>query len=169
MPTYALAFIYWLHLLATITWLGGMLILLFVVWPDLLRTYDDAPDQTRTLLDRIEDRFRPLANLSLAVLLVTGLIQMGDDQHYEGFLQLANKWSIAMLLKHFVFIGMIAITATTQMIVLPGLKRATLLARHDESELTAEFDQRKKLRFLTTLNLGLGILVLLFTAVMTAL
>jgi hypothetical protein len=65
---------------------------------------------------------------------------------------------------------MIVVGAALQWGVQPALARAVLLAqRGEEAEQATAIALRRRLRGLTALNLGLGMLVLLFTAFITAL
>ena len=61
----------WLHVLATITWIGGMLFIALVVVP-VTRRLDDAAWRTR-LVQEIGTRFRTVGWIALALLVVTGL------------------------------------------------------------------------------------------------
>ncbi len=162
MPTPALIASYWLHLLATVIWLGGLAMLVLAAWQ--LR---DASSQAT--LDALERRFHPWGNVSLAVLIVTGLIQMGGDSHYEGLLIVRNPWSVGLLAKHVVIGGMVAVSVALQWGIYPALERARLLAERSPMEgATAEAALRRRLRWLMMLNLGLGVLVLALTAAITA-
>ena len=163
MPVWVLALNYWLHLLATIAWLGGTLMLTAVTWPGLAGMGEPSRGE---LVRAFERRFRPIANLSLAVLLVTGTIQMSGDPHYQGFLQFANSWSLLLLAKHIVFLLMIGVSLVTQWGVKPALDRAALLAHNDDQTQAA---LHRRLRRLTAINLIFGVLVLLLTAFITAL
>jgi uncharacterized membrane protein len=163
MPVWVLALNYWLHLLATIAWLGGTLMLIAVTWPGLAGTGEPSWGE---LIRAFERRFRPIANLSLAVLLVTGTIQMSGDPHYKGFLQFANSWSLLLLAKHIVFLLMIGVSLITQWGVKPALDRAALLAHSDD---LTQASLHRRLRRLTAINLIFGVLVLLLTAFITAL
>jgi len=51
------------------------------------------------------------------------MVQMSVNPNYEGFLAISNQWSISILLKHLVFIGMIALGAYITWIALPDLRR----------------------------------------------
>ncbi len=165
MPTAALALTYWLHLMATVVWIGGLAMLTLVVWPG--RGEDSA---AWALLDSIERRFRPLANISLIVLLATGVIQMGGDPHYRGFLVVNSLWTVGLLAKHIVIGAMIITTFILQGQILPALDRAKLLANKGNVERIAqEAVLRHRLRLLTAASLALGVLALLLTAIITAL
>lgn len=161
-----LAAAYFLHLIATVVWLGGLVILGLLVWPEARRTLSDGDENRRFLLN-LQRRFRPWANLSLLVLLGTGLLQMAADPHYEGLLAVGNTWSVAMLLKHLAFGGMVVVMLALQFGVAPAIERAALLAQKGQPEALAAAQHRE--RRLAGIMLGLGGLVLLFTAIATAL
>lgn len=168
MPTPILALIYWLHLCATVVWLGGLAALTLIAWPGLIR--QPADEAARAVLDAIERRFWPLANVSLAVLIVTGTLQMGDDPHYTGFLKVESPWTVGLLAKHVIIAGIIVASIALQASVQPALGRAALLARHgDARSKDEEAALRRRARQLTLLSFGLGILVLMLTAFITAL
>ena len=170
MPTIALALNYWLHLLATVLWLGGLAMLLLVAWPSLRPLSDADPAGESRLFEALERRFRPFANISLLVLIVTGIIQMGGDPHYEGFLRFDTPWTLTLLAKHVIIGGMVIVTALLQWVVYPALERARLLARRDVADgRVLEATARRRLQRLAAANLGLGVIVLLLTAYLTAL
>ncbi len=170
MPTLILALNYWLHLLATIVWLGGMAMLVAVTWPVMRRTLG-APTtaESSALLDALERRFRPLANASLIVLIVTGVLQMGGNPNYEGFFQFRSAWSMSLLIKHILILGMVAIAGVVQWGVYPALARARLLAQRQPAGDQALTGVVRRLQRLTLANLILGTLVLAATAFLTAL
>lgn len=155
MPLWALTLTYWLHLLATIVWLGGLAMLALIIWP--------LAADALTLLERIERRFRPFVNGSLALLFITGMVQMTADANYSGLLVIDSVWAAALAIKHVIFGGMLLLSVWIQVNTLPGIERAQLLK--DEAGVTKGFNQ---LRRLISLDLGAGVLVLLMTALMTA-
>ena len=162
--TWILALSYWIHLLATIVWLGGMALMLLVAWPAL---------QQGTLASNqwlnIQRRFLPWANLSLIILLVTGFFQMSSDRNYTGFLQVDSLWAWAILLKHIVFGAMVVIMVYVQAFLYPSMTRLSLLEekRPDLAEKERAKLRRQEVRLLR-LNMLCAVAVLLFTAVATA-
>lgn len=163
-----LAISYFFHLVATIVWIGGLVVLVIMVLPEARRTLGTNP-AFYTLLAGLRRRFFPLSNLSLAVLVVTGLVQMSGDPHYDGVLQFTNEWSRVLLLKHIAIGGMFVCGLALQYYVAPALERATLLAEHHKGD-AAELDRlRRRETRLTWINVILGLLVLAFTAWATAL
>lgn len=160
---------YFVHLVATIVWIGGLFLMVIVVWP-AARKAMAAQDQSGALLRFMEGlrrRFTPLANLSLITLLVTGLIQMSSDTHYKGVLVIEDDWSRALFIKHIAFLGMMLVGGVMQFAIMPALDRASLLTRKGKDAPELDKLQRRE-RQLTALNLFLGLVILFFTAIATA-
>ncbi len=164
-----LAINYFFHLIATIVWIGGLALLALVVWPAARQALAGDPAQA-SLLKAIRQRFTPLANLSLVVLIVTGMFQMSADPNYDGMLVFDNDWSRAILLKHVAILGMVIAGAVVQWGVAPAQERLALLrARGKAAPPEEEARLAGRERALNLLSLGLGLVVLAFTAVATAL
>jgi uncharacterized membrane protein len=164
-PDWALTLAYWLHMLATVTWIGGLVALNTLFIP-AARGNLAAEDYAR-LLDRIQRRLDPLAWLSLAVLTATGLFQMSASPNYEGFFQFTNRWSQAIFAKHLVFLAMTGVSAYLTWGLLPGLRRIALRrARGLDAPEMENLEKRE--RMLLRLNLILGIAVLGLTALARA-
>jgi len=159
-----LALSYFFHLIATVVWLGGMALQVLVIFP-LQR--DQA--EWQPLLDALARRFRPLANFSLLILLVTGVVQTGDDSHYGGLLNFENAWSRAILAKHIAFGGMVALVVFMQFGLSPTIERARLLATKNKGQADELGKLHRRERRLIQANFALSIIVLFFTAIATAL
>jgi uncharacterized membrane protein len=162
-----LAFSFFLHVVATVVWIGGLVTMALVVWPTLRRTIADSAAFGQ-VIEAIDKRFRPLANLSLAVLVITGLVQMNASPNYNGFLNLSNLWAQAILLKHLSIIGMIAVGMTMNFVIQPALRRNAMLATAGVSNTSEAAALRTRMDRLARVDLVLGILVLAFTAVARA-
>jgi putative copper export protein len=96
------------------------------------------------------------------------MLQTFTNRFYKGFLQFDNPWAQAILFKHVAVFGMIVAAAFITFSVQPALKRNALLIANglsDEAQIVRL--QRQQTR-LTRINLVLGVLVLLFTAVASA-
>ncbi len=122
MTFWILAISYWIHLLATVMWLGGLALLALVAWPAL---------RQQTLADNqwlaLQKRFLPWANGSLVLLLITGFVQMTNDPNYNGFLVIDSLWAGAMLVKHLAFGGMVLVGGYMQWALYPGMERVSVL------------------------------------------
>jgi len=159
-----LAASFFFHLIATVVWIGGLATMALVVWPGLRGALRDDAAFGRAV-EAIEARFRPLANLSLAVLVITGFVQMNANSNYKGFLNFDNVWAQVILLKHVSIIGMIVVGAALTFGVQPALRRHALLVSAgaaDEKEAAA---LRQRMNRLGRVNVALGVVVLVLTAV----
>ena len=63
-PAWALALVYWLHLLATVTWIGGIVAISILVLPAARKSLSP-PDQL-AFLEALQKRLEPLAWFSLS-------------------------------------------------------------------------------------------------------
>jgi uncharacterized membrane protein len=151
------------HICATVIWIGGLLLTLFLVWPEVNRTLRENP-ALYTLLGRLRKRFTLYSNLALAVLLITGMTQMAGDPNYDGLMQFNNEWSRVILLKHIAIFGMVMAGAALQFVVTPALERATLLIERGKADGGEWHKLRRREMTLTAFNAGLGVLVLAFSA-----
>lgn len=164
-PVWALSLAYWLHMLATILWIGGLSAVVLLVLPAARQGLE--VEQYARLLDKIERRLDPLGWLSLAVLLGTGLFQMSANPNYAGFLAINNRWAIAILIKHLLFLVMIAVSAYLTWGLFPSLRRIALLRARGQEVAGAERLVRRELTLLR-LNLILGVVILALTSLARA-
>jgi uncharacterized membrane protein len=162
-----LAISFFFHLIATVVWIGGLVIMTVLVWPEMRRSLENNP-ALFSLLTRLRRRFVPLSNFSLVVLVVTGLAQMTANPNYDGMLVIDNDWSRAMLLKHLSIAGMVVCGLVLQYGVAPALERASLLAERGKGDASEWERLRRREVRLTWLNVLLGVAVLAFTAWATA-
>lgn len=163
------AFSLFLHIGATVIWIGGILLLTFLVIPELNRALAEQPALYH-LLRRLRKRFTPLGNLALATLIVTGVLQMSTDPNYEGLLSFNNRWSQVLLIKHLLLIVMAAAGLILQIAVAPALERTSLLLERGQGQSkVGEWNRlRQRERRLTRLIAALAVLVLAASAWLTA-
>lgn len=155
---------YFVHLLATVIWLGGLALTLIMVLPAM---QTGKLGQINWLAWR--QAFIWWVNGSLVALLISGFYQMTVDPNYGGFLVLDGIWAWAMLLKHIAYAGMVGISLYLQFGLYPAIERANLLAQKKpniaKTQQQAQFTLEKTL---VKLNGGLATAVLFFTAMATA-
>jgi uncharacterized membrane protein len=163
-PFWILTLSYWLHLLSTVVWLGGLTLMAVVGWPAVRRQLLES-DQWALLLRR----FTPWANGSMIMLWVTGFLQMSGDPNYDGFLAVSSLWAQALLIKHVAVLGMMAFGIYVQMRIHPALARLALLEQKRPAMAQAERQElAQRENRLLRLNLVLAMVVLFCTAVATA-
>jgi uncharacterized membrane protein len=155
-PTWALALTYWLHLLATVTWVGSLAGVSFLVLPL-------NPDVQLVFIEAMQKRLEPIAWFSMSLLVITGLFQMSVNPHYDGFVSISSQWSLAILTKHLLGIGMVVVSAIQTWEVIPAIRRAIVLSKKNKN--VEDVDRlRKREILLLRMNFGLSILILLATA-----
>jgi hypothetical protein len=92
---------------------------------------------------------------------------MSANPNYEGFLSISNRWAASMLIKHILFIGMIAISAYMTWGILPALRRIAIKRTKGMDTDSIELLQKRETLLLRT-NLVLGVLILGLTALARA-
>src|SRR5512143_3542382 len=163
-PTWTLAFLYWLHLLATVTWIGSLVSIYVLILPISRRVLK--PVDEMALVDGIQKRLEPIAWFSVSLLIATGLFQMSVNPHYNGFLSISGQWSLALLAKHILVATLIAVSAVHTWDVLPSIRR--LLMRRDKAHPEAILRLQRRELTLLQASLVLAGLILLATAIMRA-
>ena len=160
-PTWALALIYWLHMLATVVWVGSLAAISLLVLPAMKRTLN--AENQLIFIEAMQKRLEPIAWFSISLLIVTGLFQMSLNPHYDGFLSISTQWSLAILTKHILGMIMVVVSAIQTWEVIPAIRRGILLSKkHDNAE---ELDAlRRREITLLRINFGLSTLILLATA-----
>jgi len=161
-PSWALALVFWLHMLATVAWLGGLAAIAILVLPAAKLTLK--PAEQLAFISAIQRRLEPLAWFCLSLLIVTGLFQMSVNPHYNGFLSTSGQWSLAILTKHMLVVVMVVVSAMQTWEVLPAIRRG--LMRIEKGQASEEEVERlqKRETLLLRLNIGLSILILAATA-----
>jgi uncharacterized membrane protein len=160
-PSWALALTYWLHLLATVTWIGSLAGISLLVLPAMRRSLDS--ETQLVFLEAMQKRLEPIAWFSMSLLILTGLFQMSVNEHYDGFLSVSTQWSLAILTKHLLGIVMVVVSAIQTWEVIPAIRRAIV-----KSKKSNNIDELNALRhreiLLLRINFGLSVLILLATA-----
>ena len=148
---------------ATVAWIGGLFFQAIVLNPILAGS--SHPELWQDVLRGMRRRFEPVAWLSLGALVVTGLVQMEANAHYQGFLAISNRWAVAIFVKHAVIVVMVAAAAYQTWFLQPKLGR-DLLMRTRGLNPSGSFEPavHRQVR-LTQANLGLSLLVLALTAI----
>ena len=94
-----LGLVSFLHDLFTVMWIGGMLVLGFVILPTIKKTLGSGPE-TKKLNMAIRKRLSMLSYLSMIGLLVTGILLSRISPLYLGPLSFCNEFSTWLSIKH---------------------------------------------------------------------
>ena len=158
-----LALSYWVHLLTTVMWLGSLALMGLVALPAWKR---------QSLSDNqwlsLQKALTPWINISMALIWITGFIQMTQNTQYNGFLTLDSQWAWAILVKHVAVIVMTVLTIVVQVRIYPAMERLELLRGRDSAETQHKVLAQQEIRLLR-LNMIAASIVLLCTAIATAL
>lgn len=161
-PVAFLSLAYWLHMLATLVWIGGLSAMAILILPAARRALE--PAAFARLLTDLQRRLDPLGWMSLVVLFGTGMFQMSANPNYTGFLAIDNLWATAILIKHLVIFVMVGVSAYLTWGLLPALRRSALQLEKGRQAPEVDRLQKQELFFMR-LNLALGVVVLALTAV----
>lgn len=146
----------WLHVLAAVIWIGGIATILMVVLPSGRKiTADGIP----ALMGEVSKRFTPIANVSIGLLLLTGLVLVfarqtpgpGANETWPWTLGLKIPLAALMFLIHFY----------RNLFLVPKIGRTT-------SE-TAKASFRKLSLTLVKINFGIALAVLLASSIVAVL
>ncbi len=160
-PAWALALTFWLHLLATVTWVGSLAGVSLLVLPAMRRSLN--AETQLVFIEALQRRLEPIAWFSIVLLVLTGLFQMCVNPHYNGFLSVSTQWSLAILIKHLLVIVMLAVSAVQTWEVIPAIRRAILRSKKSGAIEGVEALRRREV-LLLRMNFGLSVLILLATA-----
>ena len=161
-PIWALTLTFWLHMLATVTWVGSLAAISLLILPAMERALD--LEMQLVFIEAMQKRLEPIAWFSISLLVVTGLFQMSVNPHYDGFLSTSTQWSLAILTKHILGVFMVVTTAIQTWEVIPAIRRAIVMSK--KSKNTEELDAlRRREIMLLRINFGLSILILGATAI----
>lgn len=162
-PAWVLSIAYWLHMLATVAWLGGLSAMALLVLPAMQRSL--TAESTSSFLNQLQNRLNRLGWISLTILAATGMFQMSSHPQYQGFLAIENNWATAIFIKHVVISLMVLITAYLTWGLLPALNRLALkrAAGKPVDEGLANRLEKQEKRMLW-ISLGLAAVILALTA-----
>ena len=162
----ALAISLFFHIAATVIWIGGILLITFMVVPELNRILAEQPALFHCCGPA--RAFHRLGQFGTGYLVVTGVLQMSTDPNYEGLLSFSNRWSQVLLLKHILIIAMAALGLMLQFGLAPALERTSLLLERGAGDAVAWRTLRGRERRLTLLIALLAVPILAASAWLTA-
>src|SRR4030067_3624646 len=153
-----LAASYWLHLIATVVWIGGIAFILFIAIPSAKQVLGADAGK---LMGEISKRFTPIANYSIIFIVVTGFVLTGLNKQFSGIGNVGNSWSLSLIMKHVLVFVMVAVHFYRGLVLAPKIAR---------TEPAAEKASLQKLSLnLVKVNFCLGLLVLLFSGIISIL
>ena len=149
---------YWIHLIATVIWIGGIYFILFIAIPSAKNILGG---EAGKLMGEISKRFTPIANYSILLLFITGVALTILNKQFSGIGIFENKWALILAIKHIIVLGMVVIHFYRGLLLNPKIAKT-------ESASEKMILQKLSLN-LVKVNFGLGIVVLLLSGITAAL
>ncbi|MBI3399636.1 MAG: CopD family protein [Deltaproteobacteria bacterium] len=151
-----LALSYWLHLTATVVWIGGTFFILFIAIPSTKQVL--GADASK-LMGKISKRFTPIANYSIIALIVTGITLTALNKQFSGIGNFGNNWTLVLILKHFLVLGMVVVHFYRGLVLTPKIART--------ESATKKTSLQKLSLNLVKLNFCIGLIVLLISGIIS--
>lgn len=146
-----------LHLLATVTWIGGIIFMNFVLVPSQTAI---SPDQRGKLFGAVVKRFLFLVWGSVIILIITGLYKTPTQLLFYP----ESRFGFWLTVKHIAIILMIVFGLIVTFVVSPKLRN---LAPKPGDQPSEEFiNAQKNLSLIARTNMILGIIVLFCVSMM---
>jgi uncharacterized membrane protein len=163
MNTIIVSVCHFFHLLATVFWIGGIAMILLVILPGARNSLN--AKNMGEVMKEVARRFTPLANASIVVLVITGLLIGHLDKGFFGFGTWETRWKAVLVLKHLVVAVMVAIHFYRGLVLQPRLAR---LSSHADTSVQVANLQKFSLGLVKT-NFGFGIVVLWLSGILSSL
>jgi len=156
-----LSLVNWLHLAATVTWLGAMVTNMLVLMPAAKESLE--PPVMGRFMGSFMKKFRPLVYICMITLAITGVIMMLLNKHYLGAFDFGNLWTWLLLVKHVLIIIMVVMVVYAFENLAP---RVGKLAAAGPSPQMAQL-QKLQMR-IAMAGMVMALFVLLLTSIITA-
>lgn len=147
----------WLHLIATVIWIGGIAFILFIAMPSARQVMGTDAGK---LMGDVSKRFTPVANYSIVLLVLTGATMAVLNNRFSSSTILENNWIIILAAKHILVFTMIVIHFYRGLILAPKIMRM-------ESKPRKMSLQNLSIN-LVKANFGLGLMVILLSAIINS-
>ena len=159
MNLWILVLSHFIHVMGTVVWIGGILMTLLVILPGSKTALESQP-MVGKLMKEVTKRFTPLANISILLLIATGIIIFYYDKNHTSLLDLENRWHVMIALIHFVVATMIIIHFYRGLILNPKIEKSSSKPNETQPARLKKFSLD-----LVKVNFALGIVVLLLTGI----
>jgi len=148
-----------LHVLGTVIWIGGILMILCVILPSAKAALESAP-LVGKIMKEVAQRFTPLANISILILLGTGIIIFYFDKNFTSIFDFDKTWHIVIYLKLLLVAIMIIVHFYRGLILNPKIVKLSVQVNDTQTAKLKKFSLD-----LVKTNFALGIMVLILAAV----
>lgn len=148
----------WLHLIATVAWIGGIITNMFVVVPTARENLE--PPVMSRFMGAFTRRLRLIIYISMGILVVTGVFMMIFNKYYLGLFGFGNIWTLFVVIKHILVVILIIMGIYILQFLFPKIGQ---LSTKGPSPQLAELQKRQMLMGMA--SIGIAALILLFTGI----
>lgn len=145
----------WIHLIATVAWIGGMFTNFFIYIPSMAKSLE--PQVAGKLMGSVMKRFRVMVYVSMAVFLLSGILLGRMDLNSGASVTARNEMVSILIFKIPLFVLMVILAIVAFEVVAP---RAARLAAAGPSPKLQKVQRSQKILAVIGFILGLIILVL---------
>jgi len=145
----------WIHLVATVSWIGGMFTNLIIYIPAVGKTLE--PPAAGKLMGTVMKRFRVMVYLSMAVFLISGILLGSLDLNSGASISSRNEMVVILIFKIPLYSLMLILAIVSFEVVAP---RAARIAADGPSARLQKVQKSQKIMAIIGFLLGLIILAL---------
>ncbi len=149
----------WLHLMATVAWIGGMVTNFTLVLPSMAKALD--PPTAGKFMGIMMKKYRVMVYLAIVVLILTGFAIAGGDEEFGEYFDFSKESSTFFAIKHIMVLLMVVLTILAFEVV--GPRVAKVAAAGPSPKLAAMQAQQKTLGMI---GLIIGMVIVLLSAMM---
>lgn len=149
-------FVNWLHLMATVAWIGGMIVNFTIVLPSMGKALD--PPTAGKFIGIMMKKYRVMVYMAILILLITGFIISLADGEVGKYFDFNESSSIYFTIKHILVLFMVVLSVISFEVV--GPKVAKTAAAGPSPKLAKMQTMQKSLGMVALLT---GILIVLFS------
>ena len=111
-----------LHVLATVVWIGGMLVNVMVIRPTTVKVLE--PSVAGKFTQAMMKRFRIFVYASIAILGITGIPMKIVSEHYVSIINFDSFWGILSFIKHLLYGVLVVLAVLNFEVISPRMARA---------------------------------------------
>jgi uncharacterized membrane protein len=145
----------WIHLIATVAWIGGMFTNFFIYIPSMAKSLE--PQAAGRLMGAVMKRFRVMVYVSMAVFLISGILLGRMDLSPDVMVSARNEVVNILIFKIPLFLLMVFLAIIAFEVIAP---RTARLAAEGPSPKLQKAQRSQKILAVIGFILGLIILVL---------
>jgi len=140
----------WLHIMATVVWIGGMFTNFFILRPSLAKAL--SPADAGKLMGVVMKKTRIVVYVSIVVLGITGIPLKIINPNYISIINFENSWEIVSFVKHLCYGILVLLAVYSFEILSPKVRKVSAMG---PSPALAQLQKKQanmgKLAFLTAI------------------